>query len=216
MQMSKVVIREARQEDARFIGWVLLAATRSHMPRGWFDIALGLDEAGRLAFTTQLARAVTRSWWHYSNFLVAETNGVPAAALSAFRAGDGYPPSQAAMNEVAVQQGWSETEIGAMWGRSAYLFTCTIAAGDDVWAIENVATTETHRGLGIASALIDRALETGRARGFKESQITMFIGNVGARRAYERAGFGVVDERRSAEFERACGVPGLWCLRRTL
>jgi len=103
-----------------------------------------------------------------------------------------------------------------MWERSAYLFTCTIDAAEDVWAIENVATTPAFRGQGVASALIDRALEIGRARGSRESQISMFIGNVVARRAYERAGFRLIDERRSAEFERACGVPGLWCFRRAL
>jgi GNAT superfamily N-acetyltransferase len=214
--MSALAIREAQEQDAPFVGWAIHAATRSHMPRGWFDIALGLDEAGCLAFTTRLARAETRSWWHYFNFLIAESNGAPAAALCAFRVGDGYPLSKGAMNEVASQLGWTETEIGAIWQRSAYLFTCTIEAGDDVWAIENVATTVEHRTLGLATLLIDRALETGRTRGFRESQITMFIGNVAARRAYERAGFRLIDERRSTEFEQACGVPGLWCFRRAL
>jgi ribosomal protein S18 acetylase RimI-like enzyme len=92
----------------------------------------------------------------------------------------------------------------------------TIENQVDVWAIENVATKVAHRGRGLASTLIDRALETGRTRGFRESQITMSIGNVAARRLYERAGFRVVDERRSAEFGQACGVPGLWCFRRAL
>jgi ribosomal protein S18 acetylase RimI-like enzyme len=211
-----LMIREAHEDDALFIGWAILAATRSHVPRGWFDITLGLDEPSCLAFTTRLAGAETRSWWHYSNFLVAEREGAPAAALCAFRAGDGYPSSQAAMNEVAGQLGWGNTEIGAMWARSAYLFTCTIDASEDVWVVENVATAPEHRGRGLAPALIDRALETGRARGFRESQISMFIGNLAARRAYERVGFRMIDERRSAEFERACGVPGLWFLRRAL
>ena len=66
--MSTVAIREANEEDAPFIGWAILTATRSHVSRGWFDITLGLDEAGCVAFTTRLARAETRSWWHYSNF----------------------------------------------------------------------------------------------------------------------------------------------------
>jgi ribosomal protein S18 acetylase RimI-like enzyme len=211
-----MVIREALDEDAPFVGWAILAATRSQMPRGWFDITLALDEPGCLAFTTRLARAEARSWWHYSNFVIAESGGAPAAALCAFRAGDGYPLSQAAMNEVAGQMGWDETEIGAMWARSAYLFTCSADVAEDAWAIENVATMPEYRGRGLAPALIDRALEIGGARGFKESQISMFIGNVSARRAYERAGFRVVDERRSADFERACGVPGLWILRRAL
>jgi predicted nucleic-acid-binding protein len=73
-----------------------------------------------------------------------------------------------------------------------------------------------HRGRGLASALIDRALEIGRARGFKESQISMFIGHVGARRVYERAGFGVLtsDEVRSSSERAACqgsGARGVLC-----
>jgi translation initiation factor 4G len=211
-----MVIRDARTEDAPFIGWAILAATRSQMPRGWFDITLGLDEPACLAFTTRLARAETRSWWHHSNFVIAEVDDVPAAALCAFRAGDGYPLSQAAINEVAKAAGWAETEIGAMWERSAYLFTCTIDAGEDTWAIDNVATMPAYRGRGLASALIERAIEMGRARQLEASQISMFIGNVAARRAYERTGFRVIDERRSAAFEQACGVPGLWFLRRAL
>src|SRR6185369_17782991 len=109
-----MVIREARDEDAPFIGWAILAATRSRMPRGWFDITLGLDQPGCLAFTTRLARVGTRSWWHYSRFVIAENGGAPAAALCAFRAGEGYPLSQAAIDEVAKLVGWGESEIGAM------------------------------------------------------------------------------------------------------
>jgi hypothetical protein len=55
-RMSTLAIREAREEDARLIGWAILAATRSPMPREWFDIALGLDEKGGLAFTGERAR----------------------------------------------------------------------------------------------------------------------------------------------------------------
>jgi ribosomal protein S18 acetylase RimI-like enzyme len=211
-----MVLREAVAEHAPFIGWAILAATRSQMPRGWFDITLALDEPGCLAFTTGLARAETRSWWHYSNFAIAESGGAPAAALCAFRAGDGYPRSETAMNEVARQVGWGETEIGAMWTRSAYIFTCSVDAAEDAWAIDNVATMPECRGHGLAAALIDRALDAGRARGFSESQISMLIGNIAARRVYERAGFRVVDERRSVPFERASGVPGFWVLRRHL
>jgi hypothetical protein len=53
-------------------------------------------------------------------------------------------------------------------------------------------------------------------RGFKQAQLSLFIGNLTARRSYERAGFRLAEEKRSAEFEDACGVPGLWCLRRSL
>jgi ribosomal protein S18 acetylase RimI-like enzyme len=79
-----------------------------------------------------------------------------------------------------------------------------------------MATCVEHRGCGLASALIDRALDLGRMRGFKQAQLSLFIGNLTARRTYERAGFRLVEEKRSAEFEHACGVQGLWCLGRPL
>jgi RimJ/RimL family protein N-acetyltransferase len=42
----------------------------------------------------------------------------------------------------------------------------------------------------------------------------VFIGNDPAQRAYEKVGFEVVSEKRSAELERTWGSPGIRLLRR--
>jgi hypothetical protein len=63
----------------------MLAATLSHLEKGWFDIALNQSEPADLA-----------SWWHYSRIFAAEVDQTPASALAAFRAGAAYPLSQAA------------------------------------------------------------------------------------------------------------------------
>ena len=201
--------RWADESDARFLAWVILTAARSHRETGWFDIVLNRPESDCLEFLRRLTLTSTPSWWHHSRFRVAEVDERAAAALCAFRAGDGYPLSEAAMVEVARSLGWPDEEQDAMWSRGAYMFTCIMESDDNLWTIENVATIPAYRGRGLTHALLDEALAEGRARGFARAQITFLIGNDAAERAYARAGFVFDDERRHPDFEAAVGAPGL-------
>lgn len=202
-------VRPAEPRDADFLAWAILAATRSHLPRGWFDIVLARPESFCLDFLRRLVLTETRSWWHYTRFQVAEVGGDMAAALCAFRAGEGYPLSGAAMTEVSKSLDWDEEEEKAMWARGSYVFTCTFADDEDFWTIENVATVPAYRGRGLAGRMIQEVLPEGRRQGLGQAQITFFIGNEAAARAYSKAGFVLDDERRHADFEAATGVPGI-------
>lgn len=207
--MTGPVIRPAGRQDADFLAWAILTASRGHLARGWFDIALIRPEATTLDFLRRLSTTEAPSWWHYSRFLVVESEERPVSALSAFPAGEGYGLSQAAMTEAAAALGIPASEQSAIWERGAYIFLCAMDGHDDCWTMENIATLPSHRGHGFVTALLTRAAENGRTRGFKEAQITSFIGNQSARRAYEKAGYRCVDERRHPEFEAIAGTPGL-------
>ena len=210
-------IRNAAPEDASFLSRTILAATRSHLPRGWFDIAFALPEAALLRVIESLARAETASLWHYSHFLVATTpDDVPIAALSAFRHGDAFPIAQAAIDEVAGSNGWSAFELDEIERRGSYIFSCVIGDDADSWVIENVATRPEYRGRGAAGALIRRALAIGRDRGHEFAVLTEFIGNEQAQRVYEREGFVVTAEKRDPVFERITGSPGFAQLSRRI
>ena len=202
-------IRRAREDDASFLAWATLAATRSHCDKGWFDIALNRPEPECLEFLRRLTATATRSLWHYSRFFVAEVEGAPVAALAAFRAADAFPFAQQAMTEAARGLGWSQSEQEAIWRRGAYIFTCTLETPDDAWAIENIATLPAHRGQGLAGRLIEGALEEAVDKGAREALIAFFIGNDVAERTYRKAGFRFKDEKRHPDFEGATGVPGL-------
>jgi GNAT superfamily N-acetyltransferase len=210
------LIRAAGAEDAEFLAWTILAASRGHLGRGWFDIALNQPEGRCLEFLRQLSMTETRSWWHYSRFIVAEISGKPVAALSAFRASEAYPLSQAAMDEAAELVGLPAAERSAIWQRGAYIFLCALGGNDDCWTLENVATLPNYRRRGLTSALLDRAVEEGRYRSFREAQITFLIGNESAERAYISAGFHLADEGRHPEFEAPAGTPGLRRVARSL
>ncbi len=209
-------IRRANASDADFLAWAILAASRSHKARGWFDIALNGAEGICLDYLRRLTLTPALSWWHHSRFLVAEVDGAPVSALSTFRAADAYPLSQQAMTEAAQKLDWSDAEQRAIWQRGAYIFTCTLEAADDVWSIENIATLPSYRGRGIATELLERAIAEGRANGARDAQITFFIGNDAAERTYSKAGFKLKDEKRHPDFEAATGVPGLRRFTRTL
>ena len=203
------LIRHARQEDAPFLAWCILAAGRAHLKRGWYDIAFGLDEAGCLEALTRLVLTRTPSWWRFDHWLVAEADGEPAAGLAAFGS-SAFAASEPAMSEALTGLGWTPDRIAEIWRRGAYIFSCALAPDDnEVWVIENVAVRPERRGRGLTRALLVEALALGRAKGFADAQISFVIGNQAAERAYAGAGFQPAEERRHPDFEAAVGAPGL-------
>ena len=213
---TTTIVRPAGPEDADFLGWTILEAGRAHLPRGWYDIALGLPEAECLAALARLVLARTPAFWNYANFLVADVDGRAGAALCCFGSKSGWGQADAAMAEAMAPLGWGPAELAALWARGAYVFTCAPTTPGDVWVIENVATLPALRGRGLAGRLIEAALDKGRAAGFDVAQISFVIGNAAAERAYLRAGFEPDEEHRHPDFEASAGAPGIRRFRRTL
>ncbi len=212
-----ITIREGRPDDADFIAWVMQEAGRSHLQRGIWDLALPGPDDKRLGYISQLVKTEDRTFCHYKKFLVAEVNAAPAAALTAY-----IPDTEVrgitigALNNILSGDGWTEKQIGTMMQCFAPLQTCTPEAPDNTWIIDFVATRKELRGCGLVAPLLDAILEKGRNLGCETSQVAIFIGNSSAQRAYEKAGFKIVDEKRHPDFEAALGCPGIVLLRRAL
>ena len=212
-----ITIREGRPDDADFIAWVMQEAGRSHLQRGIWDLALLGPDDKRLGYISQLVKTEDRTFCHYKKFLVAEVDTAPAAALTAY-----IPDNEVreisikALNNILSGDGWSEEQIGTMMQRFAPLQTCTPEARDNTWIIDFVATRPELRGSGILGPLLDAVLEKGRDLGCETAQVAIFIGNTSAQRAYEKAGFKIVDEKRHPDFEAALGCPGIAILRKSL
>jgi ribosomal protein S18 acetylase RimI-like enzyme len=201
-------IRRALPADADFIAGTILAAQRGHRPRGWFDIALNRPEAECLAFVRRIALARTPSWWHVSQFWIAEADGMPAAALCAMPASGTSAAARAAIAEAAADIGLDGSELSAIFLRGAYTRPCWIQGGDGDWLIEHVASRPSHRGRGLVQALIDRALIAGSAAGYARASISFYIGNQAAERCYAKAGFAFAEEKRDRDFEALTGAAG--------
>jgi ribosomal protein S18 acetylase RimI-like enzyme len=201
-------IRRARIDDAKFIATTILAAQRGHVPRGWFDIALDWPEPRGLAFVERIAIAQTQSWWHVSQFILAEVEGEPAAALCAMPAAGTVSAGRSAITEVAEHVGLNASETAAIFRRGAYAASCWVQGGEADWLIEHVATLPVYRGRGLVQALIDHALLAGKAAGFERASISFLIGNEAAQRCYAKAGFTFAEEKRDADFEAITNASG--------
>jgi GNAT superfamily N-acetyltransferase len=210
------LIRPAGPDDSDFIARNILASQRGPRSRGWFDIALGWPEPQCLAFVAQVATAATRSWWHVSQFMIAELDGEPAAALCALPATGTGVAGRAAIAEVAEKTGLGASELAAIFRRGAYASGCWVQGGEGDWLIEHVASLPAYRGRGLVQALIARALAGGKAAGFRRASISFLIGNDPAERCYGNAGFVFAEEKRDPVFAALTGAPGFRRFVRTI
>ena len=208
MGPSSPTIRPARPEDSSFIADIILSAQRGPRPRGWIDIALDRPEPEVLDFLKLLAAGRQRSWYQTAQFLLAEIDGQPAAALCAMPSLVARETIRPAIEEAARGSGMNSAELAAIFTRGAYARPCWIQGGDEDWLIEHAASLQAFRGRGLMQTLIAHGLDAGRAAGFARASITFVIGNDAAERCYAKAGFAFAEEKRDAEFEALTGTPG--------
>jgi ribosomal protein S18 acetylase RimI-like enzyme len=202
-------IRRGKEADAAFLARIMMLASRGHVRRGVWDLIAGGSEENCLDYLRRLALADPFSLCHYSSFIVAEHDGRPAAALCGFDPRNGaWEILGDAMRNVQRELGWTQADEKAMAARTAPVWQCTFDTLDGAWVVESVATIPEFRRRGLADALMTEILDAGRARGHRLAQLTILIGNVAAQRAYEKAGFSVMDEKRHPDFQAAIGAAG--------
>ncbi len=210
-----VRIVPAAREHAPFVAWVMMAAGRSHLPLGFYDFLAGGDEANVLRYLEALATTEQRHFAHYSTFLVAEVEGVPAAAMCGYF-DEEHGQIQLGIAEADRKLGRTEEEIIAGARRSGSILTVMPDHVPHAWIVEHVATKPEFRRRGLVERLMAEILERGRERGATVADIGVLIGNDAAQRAYEKCGFEVIAEKRDQAFEAAYGTPGVRALRREI
>lgn len=205
----KTGIRAGKSGDEPFLAWVMYAASRAHVRRGLWDLIIGADEPGCLDYLRRLALAEPRSLYHYQSFLIAEVDGVPAAALCGFLAPDAWVVVGEAMSNVQRELNWTEQQAAAGYQRVGPIWANCMPPdiGAD-FVIESVATVPEYRRRGLVRCLIAEALQGARERGCKLAQISTYLGNEAAISAYEKSGFRIRDEKRCPDAEKLLGVPG--------
>lgn len=209
--------RPARREDAALLAWAILMAGRAHLDRGAWDIVIPKPEEKCLEVLRNLTLLAPRNMCSYAEFLVAEVNGVPAAALSGYDpATNGEHTVGKPLMQAATQAGVSKEEMAEGRAALAKFNTCHIDDLPGAWMVNNVATLPRFRGSGVTLRLLSDILDEGRKQGFRLAQINFFIDNVAAERAYLKAGFQFNTEKRHPDFETLVGCPGLRSFLRTI
>ncbi len=210
MAYSNVAVVPATPDHSAFLAQVVLAASRSQLARGPFDVALRLDDRDVLDILEWMTLSELVSNCHFTKFLVAEIDGEPAGALAAFDAAEtDLLPLGAALSDAYSGLGHDETGLAEVMNRIEALRRCLPTAVPGTWTVEWVAVDAVHRRRGICAALMRAILAKGAARGLREAQISTYTGNDAAIKTYERAGFRIESERRDPQFSAVLGVPGM-------
>jgi translation initiation factor 4G len=205
-------IRRAAESDLDLLLWVMLAASRSQLDRGIWEYLNASGEAETLSFLRRLLTSDTLHLFHWSLFLVAELDGEPGAAMCAYDSStQGFdvalPEMMAATaaEHIDTEDPEYVRRTGVMLG--GFIMDDPGPSGPR-WVIENVATRPEMRRRGLVDGLLHQLLGHGRERGFEYAQISVFIDNERARRAYIKAGFEPLTEQRSEDWAREIGCPG--------
>jgi translation initiation factor 4G len=214
---TRTTIREATAADGKFLAWVCLTAFRSHLERGFWDLMLDGDDGRKIDYLTALVTTEQLHWSHWSTFLIAEVDGQPASALGGyFEAELGGPTLRIAGIDANERTGRTEEEAAAGFGRASSIMNVIPEHADAAWIIENVATLPEFRRQGLCELLVGEVIQRGKSRGASICDVSVFIGNDGAQRAYEKCGFAVVGEKRNADFEAVYRTAGTRTLRRPI
>lgn len=205
-----ITFRQAAPDDAAFVAWIMLAAGRSHLIRGFWDQYVDGDEEACLSFLMLVALTRSPHPFHHSIFVIAEEDGRPVAGLS------GYDPATLGIEkyleslpEVFEKVGWSGEEEAMAFNRIIPFLTCIPEDAPGAWIVESVAVLPEARGRGLAGRLLNEIVRKGRQGGYRRSQISYLIGNDPARKAYEKCGFRSAGEKRDTSFEATFGSPGI-------
>jgi translation initiation factor 4G len=208
-------IVDARQEHAPFIAWVILTAFRSHLEKGFWDFMRPGTDGEILRYLEALTTSKAPHWAHLPLFIVAEVDGEPAAALSGYLGEEhGVARLRDGMAEADAVTG--QAPDAEAIGRALTILNVAPEHAPGAWIVEDVATRPEFRRRGLVDALMQEIMERGRKRGATVSDIGVFIGNDSAQKAYEKAGYVVVEERTHPEFEAVYETPGVRTLRSSL
>jgi ribosomal protein S18 acetylase RimI-like enzyme len=205
-------VRRATEKDLDLVTWVMLAASRSHLERGIWEYMNATDEVATLSFIRRMATSEAVHMFHQSLFLIAELDGEPGAAMCGYDSStQGFDIALAEIATASVAEG-IDAENAEHVRRGGVLMSGFVMEDPGPpgprWVIENVATRPDMRRKGLVDALLHQLLGHGRERGFEHAQISVFIENERARRAYVKAGFEPLVEQRSDDWDRELGCPG--------
>ena len=198
-----IKVRKATADDAQLIAWAIVESSRSGKPIGLFDLIFQTDDdASLFEALAKLTTTETKSYCHFSNFLVAETGGEAAAVLCA------YEPR--IMNRELFSRALEEVGIDAGYeSRIAEYLLCVPENDRQTWALDFIAQRPGHESFEVVKELVQKSLLTARLKGYRKVQANAEIGALPVQMLYEKLGFGFVDEKRSSYYKELFGRPGI-------
>jgi len=198
-----IKIRKATEADSELLAWAMMESSRAGKKIGLFDLIFKPDDdIHLLKRLEQLSVTQTKSYCHFSNFIIADVDGMAGGVLC------GYEP------RIATQEIFSKAlyELGCSEGyeeRIAAYLLCKPEIDRKTWVLDFMEEKPEFKSLEILKELIQKSLLTARLKGYRQAQTMVEIGSVETLMAYKKLGFVVKDEKRAELYEERFGRAGI-------
>jgi ribosomal protein S18 acetylase RimI-like enzyme len=198
-----IKIRKATESDAPLLARSMLESSRSGKKKGIFDMIFATsDEKELLVLLEKLSTTQTKSYCHFSNFLVASVDGADAGFLC------GYEPRLAtheiftkAMEELGFDESYQERLSSYLLVRPEF--------DKKTFLLDFMAVKDAFHEFSVLKELVQKSLLTARLKGYRIVQTMVEIGAVETILVYKKIGFTVIDERRNSFYEAEYGRAGI-------
>ena len=181
----------------------MLESSRSGKKKGIFDVIFETSDKDQLlALLEKLATAQTKSYCHFSNFLVATVDGVDAGFLC------GYEP-RIATHEIFAQAMEELGFDGSYQERLSSYLLVKPEFDKKTFLLDFMAVKDEFNTFSVLKELVQKSLLTARLKGYRVVQTMVEIGSVETMMVYKKLGFSVIDERRSEYYQAEYGRAGI-------
>ncbi len=206
----EITVRKATQADKALLARAMLDSSRAGKKRGIFDVIFESgDEDVLLERLGELTLTPTKSYCHYTNFLIASGRVNVSGTLC------GYEP-RIATHEI-FSRALAEIGVGADYEERIATYLLVEPAVDrQTWMLDFMQVTPGCEPLPVFEALLKKSLLTARLKGYRKAQTMVEIGSIDTELLYEKLGFEVIDEKRSELYAEQFGRIGIKRLQMTL
>jgi ribosomal protein S18 acetylase RimI-like enzyme len=193
-----IEIRQATEADKEFLIESIIEAEKSGSDIISYCAIFSITEEDfRTALSGMLDEDMEGQELNISGFLIAEVEGEKAAALNTWVENASGMSSSMIKSNLLMYFLDRQAIINAA-PAMALMNEVNIHRDSGALQIESVYTTEKYRGLGLSSKLINEHIRLKQALGvpFNKVQVILLKNNKAAQKAYQKAGFTVVAEKR--------------------
>ena len=198
-----ITVRKSAESDATILAQAMLVSSRAGKKIGIFDLIFETSDETELTERLEaLVRTQTKSYCHFSNFLLAVRGEKIAGTLCGYE-------SRVATHEVFTK---ALAELGIDEGYQERIATFLLVESEldrQTWMLDFMTVSEGCEPLPVVSELLKKSLLTARLKGYRKAQTMVEIGSSDTEILYEKLGFEVKDEKRSELYAQQFGRAGI-------
>ena len=201
--MKKIEVRKAIPADSKFLALCMLKSSRAGKNIGIFDLIFDVDGDEQLiGMLEKLATLESKTYCHYSNFLIADIGGEAVGTLC------NYEPRIAtsellskALEELGVSEKYEEN--------ASMVSLCSFQTDKRTWLLDFLIEKDGYSDLLIVRELLKKSLLTASLKGYRIVHTIVEIGSADILLVYKKLGFKVIDEKKCEVFKENFGRNGV-------